>query len=189
MWRELLTASAVDSDRVETVLVVDADLSLAYSPVVKVLGNQFSHTGTLAEELSWRVERAWASFWALRPLLLRKHVPLGSRLRLLGMTVLMGMQWGSESTHYREFEFRRLDTVHTLMVRTMMNCPRRSDLEETWVEYDIRTMRLARAHIWKHGEVLSSMIARKQWRWWGHVMRLDSTRTIRRILEWRGLPW
>ena len=112
----------------------------------------------------------WGRYWQLKDVLCPRHSSLAARMKLYNLSLRRTALWGSGSWRLRVAEARSLNTAEMEIVRRIVGIPRKKD--EPWVKFYQRSMRLARAIVWKYlGGQHASVAWCYHWRWAGHLAR------------------
>ena len=90
-----------------------------------------------------------------------------------------------DSGHTLAAEARALNTAEMEIVRRILGVPKKPG--ELWVPYYQRSMRLARAAIWRYlGGQLSDLCWTMHWRWAGHIARYVNHSPPKNATLWFG---
>ncbi|CAE7730219.1 unnamed protein product, partial [Symbiodinium sp. CCMP2456] len=150
-----------------------------------VLGSPVSFAGGpqhLAAEMGARARR---SFGKNKPLLVAKTA-LKQRLQLHNTLVRQSALWACETWPVHDTLLRAANTQQLQHARAMVGGARTPG--EAWADWNTRTMRMARTHLFKNKiERWSTYILRMIWGVWGHVAR--GGQATLEMLQWRGIAW
>ena len=116
---------------------------------------------------------AWQHFFTNAGLFLTAEVALPDRIGYWNSSTLMSLTWCAETWDLSSLCLQAVDRVGIEMVRKMMDIARKAI--ETWLEFYIRSFRLARAVAY-HSLKFPSQFLTKHWRWTGHLARLSEDR-------------
>ncbi|CAE7547148.1 unnamed protein product [Symbiodinium natans] len=143
----------------------------------------FKHqVSLLVAEMQTRARKA---YYAHRKEL-TAEAPLEPRLKLLLVYVRPAALWGCSAWPPQDTLLKAANTCQLQYVRNVLGAKRRPN--ELWVDWNQRTLRGARAIMWKMGvERWSGHVLKRIWGLWGHVARQPGL--TRSMLEWRGQKW
>ena len=117
---------------------------------------------------------------------LTADAPLAPRIKLLLVYIRPAALWGCAAWPPHDTLLRAANTCQLHYVRNVMQCKRQAT--ETWVDWNQRSLRGARALVWKMGvQRWSSHALTRIWGLWGHVARQEGL--TKKVLLWRGLHW
>ena len=133
------------------------------------------------------LDKARNKFHALLPVL-SSGASLAARLQLLDVTVLSTFKWVVGVLFPSSKVQQVVNHFQCRCVRSMMNIKCRRD--ELWVQYEQRSLRLARLMIWKHrGQRWGDIALQMFWRYTGHRARQEAGSVTAGLTNFRTLPW
>ena len=133
------------------------------------------------------LDRARGKFHSLLPVL-SAGTSLAARLQLLDTVVLATFKWVVGVLFPSNKVQQTVNYMQCRCVRSMMGIKRRSG--ELWVQYEQRSLRLARLMIWKHRGLRWGDIALQMyWRYSGHRARQDDGSVTAELTHFRTLQW
>lgn len=147
------------------------DFSLKSARTFTYLGSRVNSTATLDDELALRISKASSSFGRLRHRLWDDHgIRLKTKINVYHSVVIPTLLYASETwTLYRK-QINMLDAFHMRCLRSILGI--------SWKDK------------WSNEEVLSKcnstgiecMLIKSQFRWIGHVIRMDDSRIPKSLL-------
>ena len=153
--------------------------------VMNVLGAPVSFDmgpAVLAAEMANRARRAFHS----RKRILRANGPVKSKLMLHNTYVRGAALWGCQAWPAHKTILTACNTVQLQQVRDILDIKRGTG--ESWVDWNSRSMRLARAQLHQQGlGRWSTHALTLLWGLVGHISRGEGVGGD--ILEWRGMKW
>ena len=154
--------------------------------VMTILGAPISMAGDISPLVAEMQGRARRSFHKHKKVLC-SSAPLKDRLILHQTFVRSSALWGCPAWPVNASLLQAANSVQLLQVRTMIAGKRPP--AEPWCDWNIRTMRKARALLHKHKQIRWSTHAlQMQWNLWGHIGRSCFNPTFH-LLRWRDLSW
>lgn len=104
--------------------------------------------------------------------ILRTDAPWGKKLRVLNALVGNAFPWSSPVWHYSKHLVRKFNAFHVTMVRRVLKFRRHTG--EPWLDFEIRTRKLAKQVLHEQGFDLWGLCYLKRfWTYAGHVARGD----------------
>ena len=129
--------------------------------------------------------RARGAFWGQRALFEREG-PIDLKMRLFERTVQAKALWNAGVFVPQKQGLQSLSACQIKLIRAMRKPGRHPG--EGWVEWELRTLRRARADLHRtHSPRWSTVVLEKVWDLWGHVGR--QTGVTREVLAWRNQAW
>ena len=154
--------------------------------LMTILGAPISLSGEVAPVVAEMQGRARRAFHAHKKLLCSKG-PLQERLRMHQCLVRGAALWGCPAWSINSALLQAANSTQLLQVRTMTAAKRLAT--ESWQDWNIRTMRRARALLHHHKfSRWSTHALELQWNLWGHIGRAPFSPTFH-LLRWRDLAW
>lgn len=157
----------------------------------KALGVRLAFNGRCGSEVDWRIERAWAAFYAKKQLFLRSNASISARIRLLERLVPNTLLWCAGSWHATLADLRKIRSTQTQMLRKIIAIKRypNEDLDA----YMPRCYRCCdrfrvASHTMRWDERSQMYVARFA----GHIARMrlhDPDRLTLQALHWRNQAW
>ena len=133
------------------------------------------------------LDRARGKFHSLLPVL-TAGTSLAARLQLLDTVVLATFKWVVGVLFPSSKVQQAVNYMQCRCVRSMMGVKRGRD--ELWVQYEQRSLRLARLMIWKHRGLRWGDIALQMfWRYSGHRARQEEGSVTAELTHFRTLQW
>ncbi|XP_037294379.1 uncharacterized protein LOC115454908 [Manduca sexta] len=124
-------------------------------------------------EIKRRIQLGWGAFGKLSDVLKAKKVPLNLKRRIFEQCVLPVMIYGAETWSLTKQLIHRLQVTQRAMERAMLGISLRDMVHNT----EIRKRTSLRD--------VAEVIARRKWKWAGHISRTSDGRWGRKVLEWR----
>ena len=150
-----------------------------------VLGSPVAFAGGPALVNAEMSTRARKAFYANKKMFLRTG--LKTRLQAHNMVVREAGLWGSPTWPVNDSTLRTANGIQLHHTRDMMQVARKPG--ESWVEWNTRSLRLARIVLVKYKiPRWSTRILEATWNLWGHVGRAEDP-TTRNLATWRGMAW
>jgi len=179
------TATRTEVDSREFTVLSNGDSTM-------YLGRLLNLRNTQDTELEHRINKAWAKFGTFREELTNKSYPLHHRMRLFSSIVQPTLLYGCATwvmTRTREDKIRR---VQRKMLRSVVGVRRKTSFGEDgqavleeWVPWMRRATR--QAEIVRDAFAMPDWVdevARRRFRWAGHVARRCAGRWNKVVLEW-----
>ena len=160
---------------------------------VQYLGKMVACRESTTAEITHRVSKAWACFWANKDLLCARHAPVTKRFQFFAKTVTPTMLYGCCSWTLREEHWSRIQTTYRRMCRqiwagTKVHSSRASP--EQWLDNFKTTTKLAEQVAGQSGvRPWMEIVLRTQWKWLGHVLRRSDDRWTVKALLWQPRGW
>jgi hypothetical protein len=152
---------------------------LAWVDSFKYLGSYFTGSGSLEVELGHRIRLAAHAFRRLERVVFRQRcIPLRVRVQVYNSMVASVLLYGSESWALTSAQLQRLEVFHMCRLRMILGgaARRRSPNGEWWSVSNAEL--LARC-----GSVsVTTLLARRQLRWLGHLGRMGDERLAKQML-------
>ena len=151
-----------------------------------VLGSPVAFAGGPALVNAEMSTRARKAFYANKKMFLAR-TGLKTRLQAHNMVVREAGLWGSPTWPVNDSTLRAANGIQLHHTRDMMQVGRKPG--ESWVEWNTRSLRLARIILVKYKiPRWSTRILEATWNLWGHVGRAEDP-TTRNLVTWRGMAW
>ena len=158
--------------------------------VVYIMNLPVGPGSTEARVMEHLVDKARKKFYGILHILQTKAA-LSCRIRLLNTVVFGVFRWVVGALFPSPQLQGILNFFQCNCVRRMMNIGRRSD--ELWIDYEARTLRLARLMIHKHdGKRWGDKHVEAYWEFTGHRVRgveREFPSAAHKLSWFRGLPW
>ena len=145
---------------------------------------------TEARVLEYLIDRARKKYYGILHILQAK-ASLGCRIRLLNTVVFGVFRWVIGALFPSAQAQTTINFFQCNCIRRMMRIRRKAD--ELWVDYEARSLRLARAMIFKHdGKRWGDRHVEAYWDFLGHRSRgveREFPSAANKLTWYRGLPW
>ena len=169
-----------DCDQTENLVISNTNLDTVDRFVY--LGSCASDDGRISKEVEKRIAKARATFSSLRHLWRQKGISLALKVRVYKVTVRAVLLYGCETWPVRVEDLRRIEIFDHRCLRTLASIRWSSEVSNMNVRKQCfgETMRSSIAYV----------IASTQFRWLGHVLRMDRSRLPHKALHaLPGVEW
>ena len=181
------------SDR--SAIVSDEGVAVDKCESLVILGSLVSCDSCENLVVEHRIECAWKCFYKWLHVL-TSDATLECRIKFWALTVLRSLMWGLETIRPSHKTHQRLKTTQRLMIRKMLRIKRKpvnqTDLEP-WLEWQIRSMKLAGTIIKQHRINVADSIIDKRFNWAKHIARMGwqhrTQHLLKAIASWRCKDW
>ena len=153
-----------------------------------VLGTLVTMSSDPTPEWNHRVSKTWRAFWANSRLLLNERVSSRRRIRVWSSCVASVFLWGLAALTLTLSMMRTIDICQREMVAKIMRRRRRP--AESWLDWHVRTRRLAGKFLAECQVLPLSILAlKRKLSWAGHLARLPHDRLVYKTWFWRNMAW
>jgi len=176
------------SEDIEIVVHGALPFTFKRTSIVECVGGALDINGDPSCLVEKRIEAMKAHFWNRAKQLKNRRVPLVNRLTRLAKTVRRSGLYLTGSMIWTQKLAHKFMTAEAELVRRAWGPRRRAD--EDWLQWQIRTHRGARALMARIGQqtILQDGL-KANFRWAGHIARMDPKEDVRRVVLWKGTAW
>ncbi|KAI8511970.1 hypothetical protein Bbelb_110700 [Branchiostoma belcheri] len=137
------------------------------------LGSTITADGHSHTEILSRLGKASSAFSRIQKVLKNGMLSLQNKLRIYQATVISILLYGSETWQIYAADQKRLNAFHTRCLRKILNISYLDRITNKEVYQRTNQTEVA------------SMIRKRRFRWFGHVMRMGDNRMAKKILDWK----
>ena len=126
-------------------------------------------------EIDRRISQAWTAFGSNKQIM-RGKLPIKLKAKVFEQCILPVFVYGAETISLTQQSAEKFRVAQRAMERAMLGISLRDRKCNEWIRSKTGVT-----------DVIAT-IARRKWKWAGHIARLEKSRWTRRVLEWRPRP-